>query len=98
MVSRPEFGPGGIFFAFHSGWQWAPTLEREEAETHHPRGDIMSRPVSYLSLGALALALAAPSPLRAQAWGYQPNRYDYAAAWNFNRAYRHFLISPYAVR
>jgi hypothetical protein len=58
----------------------------------------MSRPVLFLPLAALALTLAAPNPLRAQAWGYQPKPYDYAAAWNFNRAYHHFLSSPYAVR
>jgi hypothetical protein len=61
----------------------------------------MTRPVHYLSLGALALvlALAAPNSARAQLWwSYQPNRYDYAAAWNFNRAYHHFMASPYSFR
>jgi hypothetical protein len=60
----------------------------------------MSRTVFYLSLGIVALALAAPSPLQAQVWWgyYQPNRYDYAAAWNFDRAYHHFMSSPYTLR
>jgi hypothetical protein len=59
----------------------------------------MSRTACYLSVGALALVLAAPSSLQAQVWwAYQPNRYDYNAAWNFNRAYHHFMASPYTSR
>jgi hypothetical protein len=58
----------------------------------------MTRTVFYLWLGALALALSAPSPARAQMfYNYGPNRYQYDAAWNFNRAYHHYMSSPYNV-